>query len=176
VTIIHRWYRRQCACESFDRKQQRPGSRPGGWRKVSSDSRPLRHLHPCSLNRSNEGILASIIPLLGVFTLPSSVSSISYNRVSFVYWRNSHTTGITLQPRNLVSTAVALLMLVARFWVGQAPSVSHSPRIAVTSRLPSELTQTPWYTLPVPKTTGITSIESLETPLGPGTQWHPIVI
>ena len=32
--VVLRWYCRQCTRKSFDRKQQHPSARPGGWRKV----------------------------------------------------------------------------------------------------------------------------------------------
>ena len=36
AVIVPRWYRRQCACKPFDRKQQCPSPRPRGRSKVSS--------------------------------------------------------------------------------------------------------------------------------------------
>ena len=75
--------------------------------------RPLviRHVQsPYSSSCSNEGIIASIIPLLCPTLSPDTVGSINQTRVSLVYKCESHMTGITPQLPNLVSMAAAFLM------------------------------------------------------------------
>ena len=88
---------------------------------------------------SNEGIIASIIPLLCP-TLSQTVSSINQRRVSLVYERKSHMTGITPQLPNLVSTAAIFPTPGERFWVDRVRSVSYRPvSLLHYSHLPTPL-------------------------------------
>ena len=80
--IIVRRYCWQCARKPFDREQQHPSSRPGGWRKVSRTS--VVHHARRSSDCSNEGIVECIIPFL-CHTMSDGVSLVSLRRVSLAY-------------------------------------------------------------------------------------------
>ena len=126
-TIIIRWDRWQRGRKPFDRRHQHPSPRPRGWWKVSYAS-VVRHARsPRLLSCSNQGVLASIIPLLFYTLSPDTVSPISRGRISLVYSRNSNTTGTTPRLRNPVLMAAASLTPGEGFWVDRAQSVSYSP-------------------------------------------------
>ena len=126
-TIIIRWDRWQRGRKPFDRRHRHPSPRPRGWWKVSCAS-VIRHAQsPRLLSCSNQGVLASIIPLLFYTLSPDTVSSISRGRISSIYSRNSNMTGITPQHHNPVSMAAASLTPGEGFWVDQVQSVSYSP-------------------------------------------------
>ena len=76
IVITVRRYCWQCGCKPFDRRRQYPSARPGSWRKVSR-AEPFTTRNTCrSSSLSNEGVLASIIPLLCPTLSPQTVSSI----------------------------------------------------------------------------------------------------
>ena len=82
---IIRWDRWQCSCKPFDGRHQHPSARPRSWWEVSCTSVIHHARSPHWLNRSNQGVLASIIPLLFYALSPDTVSPITRRRVSFVH-------------------------------------------------------------------------------------------
>ena len=85
TAIIVRWHCWQCGCKPFDRRQQHTSAYPRSWRKVSRAEQSTTHDTRRSLSCSNEGVLASIIPLLCLTLSPQTVSSIESVNCSLLF-------------------------------------------------------------------------------------------